>query len=228
MTQPHADSTANTLPAFKAVLWDMDGTLVLTEPLHLKSIQIIGDEIGMPVSDEIGAKSIGVGYRYCYDMLQNELGEMPVSFEIWQDKVAAAYLTLTASVAPRPQAIDAVKYFHEMGLPQFIVTNSPRIVAESNARGFLRFFENPDDIFIGIISADEMKRPKPEPDGYLQAAEFLGIKPQECLVFEDSPTGVKSGVASGCFTVYWYEHKPVDLPVTPGMTVNDIGFLFKK
>jgi len=203
MTQSTAAFTPKSLSAFKAVLWDMDGTLVDTEPLHKKSVQMVGDDIGFPVSDELCMKCLGVGYRFCYDTLQNELGELPVSFEIWQEKVVQAYLKLTAEIETRPQAVEVVKHFHKHGIKQAIVTNSPRFVAEANANGFLRFFENPQEIFTFIISADEMKRPKPEPDGYLQAVEKFGLQPQECLVVEDSPTGLKSAIASDCFSIYW-------------------------
>lgn len=222
MTQLHPGTTAKSLPAFKAVLWDMDGTLVDTEPLHKKSVQMVGDAIGLPVSDELCLKCLGVGYRFCYDTLTGELGEMPVSFDVWQEKVIQAYLQLTAEIETRPQALEAVRHFHALGIPQAIVSNSPRFVVEANAKGFLRFFDNPDGIFRFIVSIDEMKRPKPEPDGYLQAAAEFGVAPSECLVIEDSPTGVRSGMASGCFTIYWPStHIKPATDLNPSLMMSD-------
>jgi HAD superfamily hydrolase (TIGR01509 family) len=204
----------------------MDGTLVDSEPLHKKSIQVIGNEIGLPVSDDLANRAIGVGHRHCFDMIEKELGEMPISFDIWFERVVAAYLKLTSEITPRHSAVEIVKALHAKGIRQAIFSNSPRNIVEANATGFLRFFDHPKDIFAQVISLDDVSRPKPEPDGYILAAERLGIFPDQCLVIEDSPTGVNAGKAAGCFTIYWPEFQNRPLQLQPDMVTDNLAALF--
>jgi len=212
------------LPAFKAVLWDMDGTLVDSEPLHDDSIRLVGDQLGYSVSQAIVDEALGVGHRHCYDIIQKYLN-MNVDFDTWMAKVEQTYLASTARIAPRLNTIEVVKALHARGIKQAIFSNSPRNIVEANAKGFLRFFDNPDEIFSAILSIDDVKERKPHPEGYLLAAQKLSVQPEECLVVEDSPTGSKAGIAAGMFTIFWPEHADMPTDAQPHMTVRDLNFL---
>ena len=218
------NKTLLALPAYKAVLWDMDGTLVDSEPLHEKSIRSVGDILGFPVSEALAKESLGKSHQYCYDNLKLKLN-MQIVFTEWMAMVEKAYLDATATVAPRMNTVDVVKSLHKRGIKQAIFSNSPRNIVQANANGFLRFFDNPQEIFGVVLSIDDVKERKPHPEGYLLAAQKLGVKPEECLVIEDSPTGSRAGLAAGMFTIFWPEHAAMPIDVEPHMNVRDLTIL---
>lgn len=219
-----ANSTPAKLPNFKAVLWDMDGTLVHSDPVHAKCAQQVGDEMHMPVSDELVWRALGVSHRYAYDLLTKELGPMPLSFEEWVARESELYIASVAAVEPRDNVVDVIHSLNKRGIKQAIFSNNPRLFIDATTKGFLRFFDNPSEIFSHVISLDDVPA-KPAPDGYLLAAERLGVQPSECLVIEDSPTGAAAGIAAGCFTIYWpgLHNKP--MTAQPSMIADNLNFL---
>lgn len=225
MTQSAANTmNLNKLPEFEAVLWDMDGTLVDSEPLHDDSIRFVGEQLGYPVSQEIVDKALGVGHQHCYNIIQEYLN-MNVDFPTWMAQVEKAYLDSTSRIVPRMNTVEIVKSLHARGIKQAIFSNSPRNIVEANAKGFLRFFDNPEEIFSVILSINDVAERKPHPEGYLLAAQKLGVAPEKCLVIEDSPTGSKAGLAAGMFTIFWPEHAAVPIDVEPHMNVRDLNIL---
>lgn len=226
MTQPPANSisAANPLPAFKAVLWDMDGTLVLSEPLHTKCIQAIGDEMGMPVSPDLCMRAQGISHRHAYDTITKELGEMPLAFDAWVTRASQLYMEFVADITPRDNVIDIIRALHERGIKQAIFSNNPRRFIDATVKSFSRFFDQPFDVFPLIISLDDVPA-KPAPDGYLLAAQQMGVTPDQCLVMEDSPTGAAAGKAAGCFTIYWpQENEQRALKVGPDLITANLDF----
>lgn len=224
-TRPNAPIINNPLPDYRAVLWDMDGTLVNSDILHKECVQRIGIEMGKPVSDQLCAQALGVSHRYCYDLLTQELGPLPLDFETWRQREFDLYLDSVGTVTPRDNVIEIITSLHQRGIKHAIFSNNPRIIIEKTLQGFTRFFENPADIFSLVISLDEVPA-KPAPDGYVLATEKLGLAPEQCLVIEDSPTGAKAGIAAGCFTIYWPDPDTAKtLDATPDMIVKNLDFL---
>lgn len=224
-TQPTAPTTNHDLPPFKAVLWDMDGTLVNSDILHKECIQSIGRDLGKPVSDELSARALGVSHRYCYDLLTAELGDLGIEFDAWCQKEFDLYLAFSHTIQPRENVLEIVQALHDRGIKQAIFSNNPRVMIDNTISGFSRFFDNAKDIFSVIVSLDDVPA-KPAPDGYLLAAKQLGVLPHECLVIEDSPTGVKAGMAAECFTIYWPDSSTTKtLAVQPNMIVKNLNFL---
>lgn len=218
------NNTLIVLPDYKAVLWDMDGTLVDSEPLHEKAIRGVGDDLGYPVSAALAQESLGKSYQYCYENLKAKLN-MTIDFESWMAMAEKKFLGAAATVMPRLNTVDVVKALHMRGIKQAIFSNSPRKIVQANANGFLRFFDKPEGVFETIISVDDVKDRKPHPEGYLLAAQKLGVKPEECLVIEDSPTGSKAGIAAGMFTIFWPEHADMPIDAEPHMNVRDLDIL---
>lgn len=229
-TQQNVATTANDsigLPAFKAVLWDMDGTLVNSDILHKICVQKLGEEMGKPVSDDLCARALGVSHQYCYNLLTEELGPLPMDFDTWRQKEFDLYNNSVHTIGPRENVLEIAAILHRRGIKQAIFSNNPRSIIDNTIKGFVRFLDNPQDVFSLVVSLDDVPA-KPEPDGYLLAAKQLGIEPSECLVIEDSPTGVKAGMAAGCFTVYWPEpHTTKSLTVAPSIIVNDLNLLLQ-
>jgi HAD superfamily hydrolase (TIGR01509 family) len=213
------------LPDFKAVLWDVDGTLVDSEPLHFASVQVVGVEIDCPVPNELLMRSVGVSHLHCFKSLQSHLN-MPISFDTWKMRVENAYLDLAAKILPRENVVDIVRTLHARGIPQGVFSNSPGKIVRANITGFLRFFDNPCSIFSHVVSIDDVSNGKPDPEGYFVLAQKMGLGTDQCLVIEDSPTGLRAGIAAGCSTIFWPQMDHGDLLVKPHVTTRDLGALF--
>ncbi len=227
MTRPAVKTipTSQRLPSFSAVLWDMDGTLCATEPLHMQAIVHVGERIGCPVPEEVFHEALGVGHAHCHRVLTQRLG-MNIPFAEWLQMTIDAYIEMAAQIKPRENSMQIVEALHARGIPQAVISNSPRAIVEANVKGFLRFFAHPEKIFSTIISVDDLTKGKPDPQGYLLAAQRLNTPIEQCLVVEDSPTGVDAGVAAGAFTLFWPEYATVDdLRSQPHLVIDGLDLL---
>jgi HAD superfamily hydrolase (TIGR01509 family) len=221
MTRP----PENSIPDFKAVLWDMDGTLVHSDKLHARCIKQIGVKYGQIITDDLCEKALGVSHRHCYDLLTSELGPMPIVFEDWMTKELELYNSLLGEIEVREKIVETLDALHKRGIKQAIFSNNPGNTIERTMKCFERYFEDPQKLFLTVISLNDVPA-KPAPDGYLLACERLGVKPEESLVIEDSPTGASAGMAAGCFTIYWpAPESKKQLTIQPNMIVDNLDFL---
>lgn len=110
-----------------------------------------------------------------------------------------------------PGAKDLLSEVQASGLPTALVTSTERRITEYALDGIGR------DFFDTTLCGDEVSQPKPHPEPYLTAAERLAVAPAECVVLEDSPTGVAAAEAAGCVTVAIPSVTPI--PAVPGRTV---------
>lgn len=177
-----------------AVLWDMDGTLVDTEPTWFEAETVLVQRFGGTWSHEQALSLVGSGLRDGAAVLRAHGVAMPVDEIVaWQ----TAYVTdrLREHLPWRPGALELLRALRDAGTPTALVTMSVRSMAEAVAdavpfRGF--------DV---IVSGSDVSRPKPDPEPYLRAAELLGITASACVAIEDSPPGLASAVGSGAATI---------------------------
>jgi HAD superfamily hydrolase (TIGR01509 family) len=117
-----------------------------------------------------------------------------------------------------PGAFDAVNRVRTI-MPVALVSASPRNLMDAALSTL------PEDFFSFTISADDVKRTKPFPDPYLMAAEKMGQSPDQCVVFEDSPTGISSALEAGCAVIAVPHYVDVieknDLKVIDSLTLVD-------
>ena len=225
MTHTIQNITAKDLPNYKAVLWDMDGTLVHSDLLHARCIKQIGAEFGQVITDELCDKALGISHQHCYDMLTSELGPMPIAFEKWMKKELDLYNDLLGEIELREKIIETLSALNNRGIKQAIFSNNPGNTIDRTIKCFKKTSIDPQKIFSTIVSLNDVPA-KPAPDGYLLAAQRLGVKPEECLVIEDSPTGASAGLAAGCFTIYWPDPKSKkELKIQPNLVVDNLDFL---
>lgn len=104
-------------------------------------------------------------------------------------------IRLSKKVPLMPGAIEISKSIHEQGWKQGLVSASPRPIVDGVLRGMDQHF------FHITVAAGDIERTKPFPDPYLHAAALLGVDIENCLIFEDSPTGIAAAQASGAFVV---------------------------
>lgn len=186
-------------PPLRAVLWDIDGTLMDSEPWHQRAMVEICRGYGHDLSNALCALSVGVAFREFYAQL-HAIRPLPVPVDRWADEINALYVTRVAAVPPRAGAFALVEAFAARGLQQACVSNSGRKVVDANlaAMGLPHFRFS--------ISRDDVANGKPHPEPYLLAAERLGLPPEACAVIEDSPTGARSAMAAGMLTIAWPQH----------------------
>ena len=181
------------LPA--AVLWDMDGTLVDTEPYWFASERDLVDRFGHGEwPDHRAHAMVGFDLRDSAAYMQEHGGvELPTD-EIVDRLLDGVIARLHRSIPWRPGARELLAELNAAGVPCGLVTMSWRRFVDPVMAAL------PDGSFVTTVTGDEVPlgRGKPQPDPYLIGADGCGVAPERCLAIEDSPTGVRSALAAGC------------------------------
>ncbi|GAA4730237.1 HAD family phosphatase [Pedococcus ginsenosidimutans] len=209
------------------MLWDMDGTLVDTEPYWINAEHAIVEEAGGTWSDEYAHQLVGndlmVSAQFIRDNSPVELDPVEIIEELLRRVVAQ----VAEHVPWRPGALDLLTALRDAGVPSALVTMSWRSLADAVLAAL------PDDTFSAVITGDEVEHGKPHPEPYLAAARALGVEVGDCVAIEDSPTGVRSAVAAGVPTIAVPHVVPVpvtvgavQLPSLRGITPADLRTVF--
>ena len=181
------------LPA--AVLWDMDGTLVDTEPYWIAAEHEIVEEHGGTWSDEFAHQLVGNDLLVSATFIKDN-SAVPWEPERIVDELLARVISrVTEHVPWRPGARELLSALREQGVPSALVTMSWRSLADAVVGAL------PDGTFAAVVTGDEVSHGKPHPEPYRAAARLLGVSVEDCVAIEDSPTGVRSAVAAGVPTL---------------------------
>ncbi|MFQ6172466.1 HAD family hydrolase [Oryzobacter sp. R7] len=181
------------LPA--AVLWDMDGTLVDTEPYWIEAEHAIVEEHGGTWSDEYAHQLVGNDLMVSAVFIK-EHGNVPWEPERIIDELLVRVVGQVREHVPwRPGARELLGALAEAGVPNALVTMSWRSLADAVVSAL------PEGSFAAVVTGDEVEHGKPHPEPYWAAARLLGVEAGDCVAIEDSPTGVRSAVAAGVPTI---------------------------
>ena len=207
--------------SIKAVLFDMDGTLVESEVLHFDTMVAAVQSFGHAVPDDFGGKITGMSIGDCHALLVETIGLSATLEELIAAKYAL-YITRASGLKLRVGVPDVFELIHTSGVAMAIVSNSDRMIAEANlaATGIAT---------PGLISVtrNDVRLGKPCPEPYLRAAWLLGVDPSECVVVEDSVPGARAGHAAGMTVIGWPEpHRP-DIIFPAGTILADPENLVK-
>jgi HAD superfamily hydrolase (TIGR01509 family) len=187
---------------FKAVFFDVDGTVALSEPRNRDVIEKLAAKHGGEIRKEHWGFLAGQSETKIWSWLDETYEEFKgISQKDFSTQCRKGYLKSDFNVAARPGIHNIIKHFKDAGLHVVAVSNSPRNLVEHSLK-----VTNCFDYMDHIITEDEVlaagKTPKPAPDPYLMAAHlFDGVHPEDCLIFEDSGTGINSGVSAGSTVV---------------------------
>lgn len=175
-----------------AVLWDLDGTIVDTEPLWMAAEHELADQHGAVWTEEDGLALVGntliESGRYIKRRLRSDL-EAEQIVDLLVQRLADS---LRADVPWRPGASELVRALAVKGVPQALVTMSYTSIAEPVAAALP---------FDAVVTGDAVTHGKPNPEAYLTAAALLGVEASACLAIEDSRTGAASADAAGCLVL---------------------------
>ena len=180
------------LPAgdFDAYLFDCDGTIVDSMPLHYKAWKQILGEWNCEFSEERFYAWGGMPIVEIISTLNKEYGlSMPV--EALAARKESLYFELLPELRPVPEVVEHVLAMHGK-IPFAVVSGSTRdsVVASLTALRLL-------DRFDALVCAGDYQNSKPHPEAFLLAAEKLGVPPNACLVFEDTDMGIEAATAAG-------------------------------
>jgi HAD superfamily hydrolase (TIGR01509 family) len=213
-----------TFPA--GVLWDMDGTLIDSEPLWLEAQQELVASFGRLWTREDGEGLVGTDMFTSAAVLRSRGVDLPM-MEIMHRLSEAVAERIRRRPVWRPGAQALLNELRRNAIPMALVTSSPRIVADAVLSLLVK------SPFLVSIALEDVDRPKPHPEPYLRAAQLLSVAIHDCVAFEDSRPGLLAAVASGAKTVA-VPHM-VDLPegagasiwsTLEGRAVHDLAALF--
>lgn len=181
------------LPA--AVLWDMDGTLVDTEPYWMAAEVELLRSFGRSWDHEQAVELIGSGLWDSAAVLQRAGADLPAD-EIVSRLTDSVRASIRVEGLPwRPGAREFLEALREASVPTALVTMSIRSLADDVVRAI------PFAAFDLIVAGDEVTEPKPHPEAYLRAAELLGVDIRDCVAIEDSVSGLTSAFESGAAAI---------------------------
>lgn len=185
----------------KAVLFDMDGVIIDSEPLHHEAYFKMFAEVGIDVSEELYESFTGRSTKEISDQLAADFNTQESPQELTRLKRKYFYELFDNS--PNLQLIDGVRdamiRFHGAGL-KLVVASSASM--ENIKRVFDRF--ELDQYFVGKISGADLPKSKPHPEIFQKAARIAGEAPEDCFVIEDATNGIKAAKAAG---IYCYAFK---------------------
>lgn len=180
-----------------AIVFDVDGVLVDSEPLHMWAWEQVLTRYGIDVQEGDMDRFIGLPCKELLKDYQRRMGDR-LPDAAWDEKQALFNDVMLARLEPIPEAGMVMKTLYRRGIPLAVASNSPsgRVKEMLSAIGVWEYVS-------AAAGIDEVDAGKPAPDVYLLACGRLGAEPARCLAVEDSPTGVKAAAAAG-LTVWGY------------------------
>ena len=192
-----------TLPA--AVLWDMDGTIIDTEPYWIDAEIALATRDGGTWTHDDGLTLIGKALPESAEILRERAGVKGSTDDIVDDLVRqVGHLLRTHGADWQPGARELLAELNAAQVPCALVTMSYTSLADILVELL------PPNTFTAVVTGDMVTHGKPHPEPYLKAAELLGVDPAQCIAIEDSPTGVASAEAAGARVIGVPHFVPID------------------
>jgi HAD superfamily hydrolase (TIGR01509 family) len=180
---------------FRAVAWDIDGTLIDSEPLHEHALAAASAALGADLSDLEPDAFRGV---HAIDIWKALKPRFPASssFKTWIAAIEGYYVAHAGELEPSPGAIQGMWELAERGIAQACVSNSGRTIVDANIEALgigktIAFSLSLDDVWSG----------KPDPEPYREAARRFALPAPEVVAVEDSGAGARSARAAGLYVV---------------------------
>lgn len=191
----------------KAIVLDMDGTLVNTETLWKEAERAILASYGRTYDAVTHAQFLGLAVQDFIPAVQQAYDLEHIETSILEQDLEERVRNLLATqTQPTVGATDLITYIYNNNIPCAIASNSSHAMIQSTLHN-----QRWADVIDKRYSADDVPNAKPAPDLYQHAAEQLGMRPQDCIAVEDSLAGVKAAVAAGMTCLAVPDHELSDL-----------------
>ncbi|MBX3091561.1 MAG: HAD family phosphatase [Cryobacterium sp.] len=221
------DSDVVTIHFPSAILWDMDGTLVDTEPYWMAAEKELVESRGGTWSAEEGLALVGQGLEFSAAALQSSGVDLSTGDII--ERLTKRVLDQTLVHVPwRPGALELLKETRDAGISTALVTMSMKPLAQHIANAA------EERLFDAVVTGDDVARPKPHPEPYELAARLLDVDPASCVAIEDSVPGLASAAAAGAVVIAVPAHVAIPesteyslWPSLAGRSLDDVTSLYQ-
>jgi HAD superfamily hydrolase (TIGR01509 family) len=182
-------------PFFEAVFFDMDGLMVDSEPEWFQSEIEVTRPFGYTWTDEDQVACLGGPLSRVGAYMGDKCDGAQSAEYFTQQLIHTQALKMRGNTPTMPGALELVRELQEHGIKTGLVSASPRIIVDAVLDNLGH------DLFPFSISSNDVEKTKPHPDCYLKAASMTESNIQNCLVFEDSLTGMNAATSSGAFLI---------------------------
>ena len=180
---------------FEAVFFDMDGLMVDSEPEWFQSEVEVTSPFGYTWLEVDQIACLGGPLSNVGQYMFEKCGQQRSPEYFTQALIDTQVARMRGNTPTMPGAMELVRELQSHGIKTALVSASPRNIVDA-------VLDNVGhDLFPFSISADDVKRTKPDPEGYLKAASMSGSEITNCLIFEDSLTGMNAAIASGAYLI---------------------------
>lgn len=196
MTLPSTQTATSSAPTdLVAILYDLDGTLVNTDPLHFQVWQAMLQAFGLEIDEPFYQTRISgrLNPAIVQDLLPHLSPSEQQTFILQKE---AQFREQAPQLAPLAGLGDVLEWAKEQGMKQGVVTNAP----PENVHHVLKALHL-EETFDQVVIADELGIGKPDPAPYIHALKTFNLAPEQAIAFEDSPSGIRSAVSAGIPTV---------------------------
>ncbi len=192
---------------FDAIIFDMDGLLVDTEPVWEEAETEMLAVYNVKMDAEVRMSLIGLRNDVFLSRLINQYNIQADLDDLQADIIGRMLKLIPIKAKPMPGALELIHYAVDNGIPTAIASSSPGAIIEAvvSHQGWAKYIPV-------RCSAEHLIAGKPEPYVYLEAAKALGVNPVNCLALEDSPNGARAAVAAGmtCYAVPDLSHTRIE------------------
>ncbi len=177
----------------KAFIFDMDGVILDSEPIHFDVDFMTLEHFGVNINREELEKYVGMTNPEMWGFIKKDYNIPQTVAEIIEYQLKHKIEVLKKSnIQPIEGIMDLINELQMHRIPIAIASSSPRVFIEAVLEKFRII-----DHFVCVVSGEEVNKGKPAPDVYMEAARLLGVEPRECVVIEDSKHGVMAAKAAG-------------------------------
>ena len=179
---------------YKALIFDLDGTLADTMPVHYKACQIVCNKYGFDFPEDFFYAEAGKPTLAVFELLMKKLGK-DLDGSLLGIEKEAVFLSLIHEVKPL-DLIAEIAIFNKGKVPMAIGSGGQRrsVDLTLEAIGMANYFDV-------IVSCDDVKKFKPNPETFIKAATQMNVAPKDCLVFEDGDLGIDAARDGGMMVV---------------------------
>ncbi len=183
------------------IIFDMDGVLINSNAAHLASWKKIAAQDGVSFSDEVFWKTFGMTSEYIVEKYWGNTTLTTKQISAIVDRKETAFReSVKEFIQPIEGSVDFVRFLLKKGYKMAVGSSAPRV----NVEYVLDWLEIRDCFNECVVAGDEVKQGKPAPDIFLTAAKKLNTTPENCIVIDDSRSGVNAGKNAGMTTIGFF------------------------